>query len=142
MEEGNSVTPAGTSLTLGRHSLDMERGELLRPGGKVAGLRRQALAVLLVLGQHPGAVVSKEELMRRVWPGVVVGDGSLAQAIADIRRILEDKEHRLVRSVARRGYMLAPDTPTLPDGGRPRHRHGQSRQRTGRPPDRRTRHWH
>ncbi len=119
MEEGNSVTPAGTSLTLGRHSLDMERGELLRPGGKVAGLRRQALAVLLVLGQHPGAVVSKEELMRRVWPGVVVGDGSLAQAIADIRRILEDKEHRLVRSVARRGYMLAPDTPTLPDGGRP-----------------------
>ncbi|MDP3822244.1 MAG: winged helix-turn-helix domain-containing protein [Burkholderiales bacterium] len=115
MDHRPSISPAGPLLALGSHVLDMGRGELLQPGGQVAGLRRQALEVLLVLGQQPGAVVSKDELMRRVWPGVVVGDGSLAQAVADIRRVLDDKEHRLVRSVARRGYMLAPDASSVPD---------------------------
>jgi TolB-like protein/Tfp pilus assembly protein PilF len=41
----------------------------------------------------------------------VVGDGSLTQAIADIRRVLGDQEHQLIRNVARRGYMLVPQSP-------------------------------
>ena len=54
-------------------------------------------------------MVGKDELMDQVWPDVVVGEGSLTQAIADVRRALGDTEHRLVRNVARRGYMLVPD---------------------------------
>ncbi|MBI5720198.1 MAG: winged helix-turn-helix domain-containing protein [Burkholderiales bacterium] len=77
--------------------------------GQLAGLRRQALDVLLVLGGRAGQVVGKDELMQRVWPDVVVGEGSLTQAIADIRRALGDADHRLVRNVARRGYLLVPD---------------------------------
>jgi TolB-like protein/DNA-binding winged helix-turn-helix (wHTH) protein len=81
--------------------------------GELAGLRKQALDVLLVLARRVGEVVSKDELMSQVWPKVVVGEGSLTQAIADIRRVLGDDGHRLVRNVARRGYMLVPDPPPL-----------------------------
>lgn len=100
---------AQTRLHLGGFVLDLADGELRRADGQLAGLRRQALAVLLVLGSQAGRVVGKDELMRRVWPGVVVGDDSLAQAIAEIRRVLGDSEHRRVRTVARRGYLLMPD---------------------------------
>ena len=101
----------GTSqrLVLGEFVLDIGRGELLNARGELAGLRRQALDVLLQLGRRAGEVVSKDELMQRVWPNVVVGEGSLTQAISDIRRVLGDQEHRLVRNVARRGYQLVPD---------------------------------
>ena len=100
---------AANRLALGGCVLDLAAGELLTNDGQLAGLRRQALDVLLVLGGRVGQVVGKEELMQRVWPDVVVGEGSLTQAIADIRRTLGDADHRLVRNVARRGYLLVPD---------------------------------
>ena len=95
-------------LRLGALTLDLARGELLGTDGRPAALRRQALEVLLVLGRQANQVVTKDELMSIVWPTVVVGDGSLAAAVADIRRVLGDGEHQLVRNVARRGYMLVP----------------------------------
>ncbi len=93
-------------LTVAGFTLDLNESELLNPQNQPAALRRQALDVLLVLGRHVGRVVPKDALMREVWPGVVVGDDSLVQAIAEIRRVLGDADHRLVRTVARRGYML------------------------------------
>ena len=96
-------------LPLGSFVLDLAAAELLSAERQPAGLRRQALEVLLALGRRAGQVVSKDELMDSVWPDVVVGEGSLTQAIADVRRALGDTGHRLVRNVARRGYMLVPD---------------------------------
>ncbi|MBK7591223.1 MAG: tetratricopeptide repeat protein [Betaproteobacteria bacterium] len=101
---------AARRLPLGEFVLDLVAGELFTADGQLAGLRKQALDVLLVLGSRVGQVVGKDELMRLVWPNVVVGEGSLTQAIADIRRVLGDSEHRVIRNVARRGYMLVPDT--------------------------------
>ncbi len=98
-------------LQLGGFVLDVGAGELRGPDQRLAGLRRQALELLLVLGRRAGQVVGKDELMELVWPDVVVGEGSITQAIAEVRRALGDTEHRLVRNVARRGYMLVPDTP-------------------------------
>lgn len=100
---------SASRLRLGALVLDLGRGELLGTDGRPAPLRRQALEVLLLLGRQANHVVTKDELMASVWPTVVVGDGSLAAAVADIRRVLGDGEHRLVRNVARRGYMLVPD---------------------------------
>lgn len=108
-ERTSLVGVAAEKLQLGGCTLDLAAGELLSNDGQLAGLRRQALDVLMVLGARAGQVVGKEELMQRVWPDVVVGDGSLTQAIADIRRVLGDADHRLVRNVARRGYLLVPD---------------------------------
>jgi TolB-like protein/DNA-binding winged helix-turn-helix (wHTH) protein/Tfp pilus assembly protein PilF len=105
---------AANRLRLGEFVLDRAAGELFTADGQLAGLRKQALDVLVVLSRRPGQVVGKDELMRLVWPNVVVGEGSLTQAIADIRRVLGDGEHRMIRNVARRGYMLVPET--LPAG--------------------------
>ena len=100
---------AARQLPLSSFLLDLRAGELLTSDGQLAELRKQALDVLLVLGAHAGRVVGKDELMRIVWRDVVVGESSLAQAISDIRYVLGDHDHRLVRNVARRGYMLVPD---------------------------------
>jgi TolB-like protein/DNA-binding winged helix-turn-helix (wHTH) protein len=96
-------------LRLGGYMLELDTGELRGANGQLAPLRRQALDVLRVLGEQAGHVVSKDELMRRVWPAVVVGEDSLVQAIADIRRALGEAGHQLLRTVPRRGYMLMPD---------------------------------
>lgn len=96
-------------LALGSHTLDLAAGELLDADGQPAPLRRQALELLCVLGRRAGQVVGKDELMDAVWRDVVVGETSLAQAVADIRRALGDSGHRLLRNVARRGYRLLPD---------------------------------
>ncbi len=108
-ELSSSEQTAGDQLHFGSFVLDLAAGELLSADRQPAGLRKQALEVLLVLGRRAGQVISKDELMDQVWPDVVVGEGSLTQAIADVRRALGDTEHRLVRNVARRGYMLVPD---------------------------------
>ena len=99
---------AASRVSLPGFILDVAAGELLTCDRQVAGLRKQALDVLLVLGANAGHVVTKDDLMRLVWRDVVVGDGSLTHAISDIRHVLRDKDHRLVRNVARRGYMLVP----------------------------------
>jgi TolB-like protein/DNA-binding winged helix-turn-helix (wHTH) protein len=91
--------------------LDLARGELLDAQGRPIGLRAQALKLLLVLGEQAGQVVSKDELMRRVWGDVVVTEDSLVQAVGDIRRVLADPKHERVRTVPRRGYRLVVKTP-------------------------------
>jgi TolB-like protein len=118
-EDAAADAPAAHRLRLGGCVLDLAAGELLAPGGQRAALRKQALELLLTLGRRAGEVVSKNELMDRVWPGVVVGESSLAQAVADIRRALGDSGHRLVRNIARRGYLLAPDGAPGADDDRP-----------------------
>ena len=88
--------------------LDLQRGELLDKAGHPTELRAQALKVLLLLGERAGRVVGKAELMRCVWPDVVVTEDSLVQVIGDIRRVLGDAKHERVRTVPRRGYLLVP----------------------------------
>jgi TolB-like protein/DNA-binding winged helix-turn-helix (wHTH) protein len=104
---------ADQRLVLGGLVLDLGRGELLDATGRPADLRAQALRVLLVLGEHAGQVVGKDELLRRVWGDVVVTEDSLVQAIGDIRRALGAAGHEALRTVPRRGYLLTP----LPAGG-------------------------
>jgi DNA-binding winged helix-turn-helix (wHTH) protein/tetratricopeptide (TPR) repeat protein len=99
-------------LPLAGFVLDLQARELRSRDGQPVDLRRKALQVLLVLGEQAGHVVDKNTLMRRVWPGVVVGDDSLTQVVAEIRRVLGDNERRLLRTAARRGFALMPDTPS------------------------------
>src|SRR5690242_19327969 len=68
--------------------LDRATHVLRDAAGRPIELRPQAFDVLCVLAEHRGALVSKETLFARVWPGLVVTDDSLVQAIGDIRRAL------------------------------------------------------
>lgn len=87
---------------------DPERGELLRDG-KLSRLRPQSGAVLAYLLDRPRQVVAKDELLREVWPNLVVTENSLAQCVREIRRELADEDGLLVRTAPRRGYILEAD---------------------------------
>jgi len=54
-----------------------------------------------------GRVVPKPELMDVVWPDVTVTEDSLSQCIREIRKTLGDEGQDIVRTISRRGYMLA-----------------------------------
>jgi TolB-like protein/DNA-binding winged helix-turn-helix (wHTH) protein/Tfp pilus assembly protein PilF len=103
--------PLAAPLRLPRHVVDFAGHELRSLDGLPVRLRPQALEVLLQLARRPGELVTREELLLRVWPGVVVTDDSLVQAVSDLRRALGDEGPQLVRTVPRRGYRLVvPET--------------------------------
>jgi TolB-like protein/DNA-binding winged helix-turn-helix (wHTH) protein len=83
--------------------------ELRTVEGKAVNLRSQSTEVLCVLAARPGEIVSKDALMRAVWPGTFVTDDSLTQCIGDIRRALGDDGHVIVQTLPKRGYRLNAD---------------------------------
>ena len=93
--------------------LDAQRRTLRRSGADI-GLRPLAFDALGFLVRHAGHVVTKDELSAAIWPGLVVTDDSIARCISDIRRALSDDEQRIVKTVPRRGYILA--VPVVLDG--------------------------
>lgn len=103
--------------TFGNFTLDRARAVLLRDGREVA-LRPQSFEVLCYLVDRAGRVVSRDELMRAIWPDVVVTPDSLSQCLVDIRRALDDADRSLVRTVPRRGYRfdLPVERPRAPAG--------------------------
>jgi TolB-like protein/DNA-binding winged helix-turn-helix (wHTH) protein len=111
LRDPSSMLAAEQRLALGDFVLDLTRGELLDRHGRPTELRAQALRLLLVLGERAGEVVGKDELMRRVWGDLVVTEDSLVQAVGDIRRVLGDTGHERLRTVPRRGYLLAAPQP-------------------------------
>ncbi len=86
-------------------SLDLERKSLFR-GAEEIHLRPKSLEVLTVLAENAGRVVSKNELIERVWGNVAASDDSLAQCLIEIRRAVGDSERTLIRTVPRQGYLL------------------------------------
>jgi len=93
--------------------LDAQRRTLQRSGADVE-LRPLAFDALGFLVRHAGRVVTKDELIAAIWPGLVVTDDSIARCISDIRRALGDVDQRIVKTVPRRGYTLA--VPVVLDG--------------------------
>src|SRR5260370_37222429 len=89
----------------GVFTLDLDVG-FLRCGNEEVALRPKSFEVLAFLVERHGRLVSREELMRAVWPDVAVTDEGVTKCIADIRRAVEDDAQQLIRTVARRGYMF------------------------------------
>jgi TolB-like protein/DNA-binding winged helix-turn-helix (wHTH) protein/Tfp pilus assembly protein PilF len=69
-------------------------------------LRPKAFEVLRLLVENAGRVLSKDELVAAVWPGIFVNDDALAQCVRDIRKALRDDDQRYIRTVPKRGYMF------------------------------------
>lgn len=85
--------------------LDTDRG-VLSGDGKEVTLRPKSLAVLCVLLDHAGRLVTKEQLLEAVWPGAVVSDDTVTQSIGDIRRALGGEGASLLQTLPRRGYLM------------------------------------
>src|SRR6516165_4593521 len=79
---------------------------LLLEGGKPVPLGSRALQILIVLLERPGELVSKQELMARVWPNVFVEPANLTVHISALRRMLRDGRdgNRFIINIPGRGY--------------------------------------
>ena len=86
-------------------AISLDRGCLLR-GGREVRLRAKTFQVLVYLHEHHGRLVTKEDLFRAVWPDTFVSDDSLTKCIREIRQALGDDGHQLLKTVARRGFIL------------------------------------
>src|SRR5262245_32698792 len=78
-------------------------------GAEETGRREpKAMEVLVFLADRPGRVVSRDELLAALWPGVVVGDATLTQAVIKLRRALRDppRSPRYIETISKRGYRL------------------------------------
>jgi DNA-binding winged helix-turn-helix (wHTH) protein/predicted ATPase len=80
--------------------------ECLWEGTQAIKLRPKTFAVLDYLLGRPGQLVTKEEILNAVWPGIFVGEGVLKVAIRQIREALADdpKSPRFIETAHRRGY--------------------------------------
>ncbi len=89
----------------GAYQLDEERRELRRAGQRVE-LQRRVLDTLLFLARNRDRVVTREELLEAVWPGIAVSDGALLRVLSLARAAVGDSGARqgLIRTHRGRGY--------------------------------------
>jgi len=103
--------------------LDPSNARLWR-GEHAVALTPKAFAVLAYLLQHPGRLVTKEELLQAVWADSLVTDASLKVCIGEVRKALRDRAQkpRFIETVHRRGYRFIAETSVVdaPGPGEPR----------------------
>src|SRR5213593_997625 len=91
-------------IEFGRFKVVRHRRELLADGRPVE-LGGRAFDTLIALIDARGTVLSKDELMGRVWPDLVVEENNLAAQISGLRKVFGADRH-LIRTVAGRGYQF------------------------------------
>jgi TolB-like protein/DNA-binding winged helix-turn-helix (wHTH) protein/Flp pilus assembly protein TadD len=87
-------------------TLDLDRGCLLQ-GREEVRLRPKSYEALKYLVENSGRLVSKEELMKALWPDSFVTDDSLVKCLRDVRLALGDHEQHYIKTVPRRGYLFS-----------------------------------
>jgi class 3 adenylate cyclase/predicted ATPase len=88
------------------YTLDLRRG-CLRSADHEIELRPKSFEMLRNLVENAGRLISKDELAKVVWPNVAVTDESLTRCMSEVRLALGDRGQRLIKTVPRRGYLLA-----------------------------------
>src|SRR5215813_4676570 len=94
-------------LRFGTYEFDPHAGELRKAGIRIK-VQQQPLKLLEILLEHPGEIVTRDELRTRVWPQESFGDFDQAVnvAIAKLRGALGDSAEnpRYIETLPRRGY--------------------------------------
>ncbi len=103
-----------TDYRFGRFVIDLRRGALFADGTE-RPLRPKSFALLRHLAGRAGQLVGRDEIMEAVWPGTYVTEDSITQCIRDIRRALGDDDAHILRTLPRRGYLLAAVEPAAPE---------------------------
>ena len=87
------------------------RERLLLRDGEPLQLTSKVFDVLLAFLENPGRLLSKEELLDKVWREEAVEEGNLARHVSTLRKVLEDrdKEHKYIVTVQGRGYRFVAD---------------------------------
>jgi len=94
-------------LRLGPWTADRMTGRLEGPGA-TRPVEPKVMDLLFLLAAEPGKVVGREALHSALWPGVTVGDDSLARCVFKLRTALRDGPDRsfAVETIPKRGYRL------------------------------------
>ena len=94
-------------LRVGEWCVNPASGQISK-AGETARLEERSMRLLLCLVDHPGEVVSIDDLLAHVWAGVAVSPDSVYQAVASLRRQLGDdaKQPTYIATVPRLGYRM------------------------------------
>src|SRR5580700_1232715 len=100
----------------GPFRVDAEKETLLRAGEPVP-LTPKTFQILLVLVRRNKELVTKDELMKAVWPDTFVEEANLSRNIFMLRKVLGEspEDHRYVLTVPGRGYRFAEDVRLVPE---------------------------
>ena len=92
-------------ISFGRFRLDL-RGPGLRRDGQPVRIHARALGILCALAEAKGGIVSKDELMARLWPDRIVEECNLHVHVSALRKALDEHGggHSLVVTIPGRGY--------------------------------------
>jgi DNA-binding winged helix-turn-helix (wHTH) protein len=125
---GTSRAAADAALEFGRFRVLLRQRQLVA-GGVPIELGTRALDLLLVLLEADGSLVTKDELLDRVWPGIVVAEENLKVQMCKLRKALgEDRD--FIRTEFGRGYRFTPEVRSTVGRGRygdtPQRRHWPS----------------
>src|ERR1700739_1257484 len=102
----------------GSFRVDPDKQLLLREDRPVP-LTPKAFETLLILVRHSRELVSKDELMKALWPDAFVEEANLSQNIFMLRKALGDtlEERQYIVTLPGRGYRFAAPVRTVTDGG-------------------------
>src|SRR6204780_3860792 len=110
-------------LQFGTYEVSLQSGEVRKAGLRIR-VQQQPMKLLEILLEHPGEVVTREELRSRVWPKESFGDfdQALNIAIGKLRSALGDSAEnpRFIETLPKRGYRFIADVSVLDTGARPK----------------------
>ena len=98
----SSAATAAAMLEFGRFRVLLRQRQLIADGVPIE-LGTRAFDLLLILLEADGSVVTKEDLLSRVWPGIVVSEENLKVQVSALRKALGDGRD-LIRTEFGRGY--------------------------------------
>jgi eukaryotic-like serine/threonine-protein kinase len=107
----------GEIFQFGEFQIDA-RARTLRREDEIVTLNYRAFDVLLYLAQNPGRALTRDELLKNVWPDTYVDEHSLAQSISVLRRALDEKpgDNSYIVTLPGRGYQfVAPVRAVAPE---------------------------
>lgn len=109
-------------LQFGEFSLDRARRRLFRASQPVA-LPAKAFDLLVYLAENPGRPITKDELLKSIWPDSIVEESNLTQNVFLVRKALGEAGGGLIATLPGRGYQFAAEVTALEepdvDGGAP-----------------------
>ncbi|KGC06667.1 ATP-binding protein [Burkholderia cepacia] len=100
-------------IQIGTLSVDFEQRDIRRHGASLR-IGGRALDILEVLHRASGSVVSKDDIMDAVWPGLIVEENRLQVHVATLRKAL-GASRDLIKTVPGRGYLLVASASPGPD---------------------------
>src|SRR5215469_2066733 len=88
------------------YTLDIARNALQSADREVA-LRPKSFELLRYLAENSDRLVTKEELLKAIWPNVTVTDQALTQCVGEVRQAIGDDDQATIKTIPRRGYRFA-----------------------------------